>query len=270
MQKNKIYLTDCLDGLAKLDNIDLIVADPPYVISRQSNFHTMQDRKNPRTGTMLAAWDLEFDNDPWIKLAGEKLRPGGSLIVFNAWTKATIVEDACTKAGLIYKDTLVWHKTNPMPRNRERRYVPDVEMIQWYVKPGKWTFNRQHKSYESCVLSYPSESGGGFKRYHPTQKPVKLIQHVILLHSNEGDLVVDPFIGSGTTAIAAKACGRDFIGFELDPQYFEGCKTRVGEDFCDKLHEVPSTDDLQDQRPTTSGYESLPEVQTDQCLRNPI
>lgn len=227
MDTDRIYNVDCLEGLQQVENIDLIIADPPYVISRQSNFHTMQDRKNPRTGTMLASWDMEFDNDPWLQLAGDKLRSGGSLVVFNDWTKATTVAESCKKAGLTYKDTLVWHKTNPMPRNRDRRYVPNVEMIQWYVKPGKWTFNRVSDNYESCVLSFPSESGGGFKRYHPTQKPLKLIERLVLIHSNAGDVVVDPFIGSGTTALAARNAGRHFIGFEIDHDYFNICLDRL-------------------------------------------
>jgi len=229
MLENQVYNMDCLDGLANVANVTLVIADPPYVISRQSNFHTMQDRTNPRTGTMLASWDLEFDNSAWISLAAKCLRVGGSLISFNAWSRATIIEKACVDSGLIYKDTLTWKKTNPMPRNRDRRYVPDVEMIQWYVKKGKWTFNRQHKSYESCVLSFASESGGGFKRYHPTQKPVKLIEHLLRIHSNEGDLVVDPFMGSGTTAVACRNLNRKFIGFEVDHGYYETCCLRIGQ-----------------------------------------
>jgi DNA modification methylase len=224
---NEIYNVDCLIGLNQLENVDLIVADPPYVISRKSNFHTMKDRKSQRTGTMLGLWDVEFDNDPWIKLAAGTLKDGGSLVTFNAWSRATIIEDLCTKHGLIYKDTLVWHKSNPMPRNRDRRYIPNVEMIQWYVKKGKWTFNRQNDKYESSVLSFASESGGGFKRYHPTQKPVKLIEHLIKIHSNEGDLVVDPFMGSGTTAVASINTKRRFIGFEIDEQYYQKAKGRI-------------------------------------------
>lgn len=214
-------------GLPTLKNVDLIIADPPYVISRESNFHTMKDRKNQRTGTMLASWDMAFDNAPWISLAAACLRPGGSLIVFNAWTKATTVTDLCEKNGLVYKDTLVFRKTNPFPRNRDRRYIPDIEMIQWHVKPGKWTFNRQHAKYESSVLSFASESGGGFKRYHPTQKPVKLIEHLIAVHSNPGDLVVDPFIGGGTTAVACRNTGRKCVGFEQDVDIFKTCTGRL-------------------------------------------
>lgn len=219
---------DCLNELAKLNGVDLIIADPPYVISRKSNFHTMKDRKNSRTGTMLGAWDYEFDNSPWITLAAKSLRAGASLLVFNAWTKSTIIEKSCAENGLVYKDTLVWLKTNSMPRNRDRRYVPNIEMIQWYVKLGaKWTFNRQKSTYESCVLPFASESGGGFKRYHPTQKPLKLIEYLVKIHSNEGDLVVDPFLGSGTTALVCKRTNRKFMGFEIDDNYFKICEERL-------------------------------------------
>lgn len=228
LEVNRVYNMDCVDGLSRLEGVDLVVADPPYVISRESNFHTMQDRKRPRTGTMLAAWDLEFNNGPWIGRAAACLRPGGALVVFNAWTRATLVERACVGSGLEYKDTLVWQKTNPMPRNRDRRYAPDVEMIQWYVKPGKWTFNRQHPSFESSVLRFASESGGGFKRYHPTQKPVRLVEHLVRVHSREGDLVADPFMGSGTTAVAARNLGRRFVGFEVSREHYNVCCGRLG------------------------------------------
>ena len=74
LELDKVYHSDCLDGLQKVENVDLVIADPPYVISHQSNFHTMKDREHPRTGTMLAEWDIEFDNAAWIQLAGACLR----------------------------------------------------------------------------------------------------------------------------------------------------------------------------------------------------
>ena len=114
-----------------------------------------------------------------------------------------------------------------MPRNRDRRYVPDIEMIIWFIKPGKWTYNRQNSKYESSVISIPSESGGGYKRYHPTQKPLKLIEYLIKIHSNKNDLVLDPFMGSGTTAISSIKTGRNFIGFELEEKYYNDSLKRI-------------------------------------------
>lgn len=234
MNIDTIYNIDCTKGMNQMlkehYKVDLIIADPPYVISTKSQFHTMKDRKNPRNGTDFGEWDKEFNNQPWMNRAYKLLHKGGALLVFNDFKKATNIINIAQKAGFIYKDTLIWKKTNPMPRNRERRYVPDVEMIIWFVKPGKWTYNRQNDKYESSVITVPSESGGGFKRYHPTQKPLKLIQHLIQIHSNQGDLVLDPFMGSGTTAIASMKCGRNFIGFELDNEYYQcSCKRIKGE-----------------------------------------
>ena len=118
-----------------------------------------------------------------------------------------------------------------MPRNRDRRYVPDVEMIIWFVKPGKWTYNRQNSKYESSVISIPSESGGGYKRFHPTQKPQKLIEYLIKIHSNKGDLILDPFMGSGTTAICSIKNSRNFIGFELEEEYFNSSIKRINGEY---------------------------------------
>lgn len=236
MEINKIYNKNCILGINKMikENlkVNLIIADPPYVISKKSQFHTMKDRKKPRNGTDFGEWDKDFNNKPWIKKSFDVLDKGGSLLVFNDFKKATEIINYAQKVGFVYKDTLIWKKTNPMPRNRDRRYVPDVEMIIWLIKPGKWTFNRQNQKYESSILPFASESGGAFKRYHPTQKPTKLIEYLIKLHSNENDLVLDPFMGSGTTAISAINTKRNFIGFELEKKYFDICEKRIKGDPC--------------------------------------
>lgn len=232
---NQILNEDCVEGISNLISdgvsVDLVVADPPYVISRQSNFHTMKDRKNARTGTSFGEWDEEFDNTPWIEKSFDVLRDGGSLIVFNDFKKVSDIIAIANKAGFEFKDVIVWEKTNPMPRNRDRRYVPSLELMIWFVKKqkAKWVFNRQDSSYQSPVMRYPSESGGAFKRYHPTQKPVKLIEEIIRIHSNEGDLVLDPFMGSGTTAISALNTSRNYVGFELEKEYFDVLTNRIAE-----------------------------------------
>ena len=232
---NKILNVDCVKGISDLIansvSVDLIVADPPYVISRDSNFHTMKDRKNARTGTSFGSWDEEFDNKPWIEKSFEVLKDGGSLIVFNDFKKVSDIIEIASSAGFEFKDVIVWEKTNPMPRNRDRRYVPSLEVMIWFVKKkkAKWTFNRLDVAYRSPVMRFASESGGAFKRYHPTQKPVKLIEELIKVHSNEGDLVLDPFMGSGTTAISAINTGRKYVGFELEKEYFDVLSARIVE-----------------------------------------
>lgn len=184
----------------------------------------MKDRKG-RNGIDFGEWDYGFKEESLFDLT-PKLKPGGSMIVFHAFEQYTLVRDALK--SLIPKDRLIWHKTNPMPRNRDRRYVVDIEMFSWYVKPGsKWTFNRQNTTYDGSVLSYPSESGGGFKRYHPCQKNVKMLEELLQRHSNPGDIVFDPFMGGGSTGVACVNTGRNFIGIELDKDYFKAAEERI-------------------------------------------
>lgn len=184
----------------------------------------MKDRKG-RNGIDFGEWDYGFKEESLFDLT-PKLKPGGSMIVFHAFEQYTLVRDALK--SLIPKDRLIWHKTNPMPRNRDRRYISDIEMFSWYVKPGdKWTFNRQNTTYDGSVLSYPSESGGGFKRYHPCQKNVKMLEELLKRHSNPGNMVFDPFMGGGSTGVACVNTDRDFIGVELDKDYFKTAEERI-------------------------------------------
>jgi|SRR5690625_871339 len=225
MELNNVYNMDCVEGMQQMEDasVDLIIADPPYVIAREGNFHTMN-----RAGTDFGEWDYDFDNEPYLTESYRLLKPGGSLLTFNDFKKATTVYDITEKLGFEYKDTLVWKKTNPIPRNRDRRYVPDVEMVQWYIKPGNaWTFNRQQETYESSVISFPVEGGTNSTRFHPTQKPEKLVEYFIRMHSNKGDIVLDPFMGSGTTAVAAINQKRHFFGFERNETYFLKLQDRL-------------------------------------------
>jgi site-specific DNA-methyltransferase (adenine-specific) len=206
------------------ESVSLFLIDIPYNISRDNNFGSMKDRKN-RVGIDFGEWDKEF-NELSLGVLIPKLKKGGSILIWSAFEQFDILRKVFQDLEL--KDKLIWEKSNPMPRNRDRRYVSNVELCTWYVKKGdKWTFNRQKESYESCVLKYPSESGGGFTRYHPTQKNLEMIKYLVNIHSNINDVVVDCFLGGGTTGVACKLLGRNFIGVELDKNYFEISKKRI-------------------------------------------
>lgn len=230
IELNKIYNRDCLEGMKQLEeqSVDVIIADPPYQISKPSQFSTLKDRTNQRTGTYFGEWDDNFDNQPWIKESFRVIKKGGSLLVFNDLKKISIIIDIAIQNGYLYKDTIIWNKSNPMPRNRDRRYVQDIEVVLWFIKPGgKWIFNRQEENYESCIKRFPSESGGGYKRIHPTQKPLKLIENLMKIHSNENQIILDPFMGSATTAIAAINLNRIYIGFEIGEKYYKSSVRRI-------------------------------------------
>lgn len=116
------------------------------------------------------------------------------------------------------KDVIRWVKPNPMPRNTDRRYVGDFELAIWAVKDGgKWTFNKpEGTSYLRPIYKCPSVASK--KRLHPTQKPLKLIEDILQVHTNENDVVLDLFTGSGTTAEACLKHNRIFIGSELNEE----------------------------------------------------
>ncbi len=217
-QIHKLFCQEC--------RVDLICTDIPYVISKTNNYQSMPDRKG-RVGIDFGLWDKEFSIEK-LSILPKILRCNGSIVLFHSFEQYSDVRKVMEDNGMVCKDKFIWQKTNPMPRNRDRRYISDCEMGSWYVKKGaKWTYNRQDDKYQSMVFRYPSESGGGQKRYHPTQKNLKQIKELIAIHSNEGDTVLDPFMGGGTTAIACMDLNRHFIGIELDENYFKVVQERV-------------------------------------------
>lgn len=219
-----LKLGDCLEVMKHIPNnsIDLIATDPPYEISKKNNFKTMG-----RRGIDFGDWDIDFDQLGWIDKIADKVSGDGSVVVFNAWRNLGDIASHLEKNGFIVKDILRWVKDNPMPRNRDRRYIVDYEFALWAVKKkSKWVFNRLNESYDRPEFRYPIVSGKE-KTLHPTQKPVALMRDIILRHSNENDLILDPFMGSGTTGVACSNLNRNFIGIELDENYFNIARERI-------------------------------------------
>mgnify|MGYP004714873551 FL=1 len=232
-ERYKLYQGDCLDIINNIEVVDCIITDIPYNISKKNNFKTMKDRTG-RNGIDFGEWDKGFEEENLIQFIS-LIKSGGSFILFHSFEQFGKLKEIFENNGLMLKDKLIWEKTNPMPRNRDRRYISNIEILSWYVKPkNKWTFNRQNGKYESSVLKYPSESGGGFRRYHPTQKNLKMIEYLIKIHTNENDVVLDPFMGSGTTGVACMNLNRRFMGIELDESYFNIAKNRIEEALIDK------------------------------------
>lgn len=226
MDSITLYQGDCNDFLDLIPDksIDLICTDIPYAVSKENNIKTMADRKG-RNGLDFGKWDKEFDVSNLLPVI-TKLRKGGSLVLFHSFEQYSQLIEVLTPY-LYLKDRFIWEKTNPMPRNADRRYVVNIEMGSWWTTGSEWTFNRQNMTYDSCVMRYPSESGGGYTRYHPTQKNVNMMKELILRHSNEGDMVLDPYMGSGSTGVACVSTNRRFIGVELDETYYGIAKQRI-------------------------------------------
>ncbi|MHA3845574.1 DNA-methyltransferase [Mycoplasma sp. VS276A1] len=197
--------------------IDAVITDPPYNISRKNNFKSIG-----RQGIDFGAWDYKFDQTKWIDKAAPFIKKGGSIIIFNDYKNFGDICKALEKNGFIIKDLIRWIKTNPMPRNINRRYVTDFELAIWAVKPGKkWIFNKMNDTKYKRPEIKCSSVVSGKNKIHPTQKPIRVIEELILTHTNENDLIFDPFMGSGTTAIACIRTNRKYLGAEIDKDYYE-------------------------------------------------
>lgn len=218
---------DCLEMLKGVpdNSIDLLLTDPPYNVSRPNNFKTMGSAA--RIGMDFGEWDKNFDTVRYISELPRILRDNANVVIFNSWENLSEIKKACEENNITIKRCLVLNKSNPAPFNRDRMFVNDVEFALWGVynsknKPTKWTFNRQNPV-EKCVINTTVQSS----KLHPTMKDIKVITYLIEVLSNEGDTVLDPFIGSGTTAVAALKTNRNCIGFEIDENYFNIAQDRI-------------------------------------------
>ena len=222
----KLINDNAIDFMKTLEDesIDAIITDPPYGISRDNNFTTMG-----RAGIDFGEWDKDFDLTNWIKVAAPLLKKGGNIVIFNDWKNMTYITKSLEDNGFEVKDLIRWKKTNAMPRNRDRRFITDYEVAVWAVKKGgKWTFNRLSETYEipeivGGVTPKSEKIYGG----HPTQKPIYVMKWLIERLTNECELVLDPFMGSGTTGVACKELNREFIGVELDENYYNMAYNRI-------------------------------------------
>ncbi len=253
LELNKIYCGDCLDLMKEIPDksIDLVLTDPPY--------NTMVNEDILQNGKTIVRRYVPFDAinlniEGLIKNISRVLSDGGNLIIFCSDRQIGDYIRAFESQGLKYRNTLVWSKGSAMPKIRKNSFINQSEYICYGHKEGKHTFNFKKQSEMSNVLSYepsvsfsygPAQNGGvGEATGHPTQKPSLLIQHLTEVCSNEGDTVLDPFLGSGTTAVACKRTGRNFIGIEKEPKYVDIALKRLEKVNNRKLSEFLPIDEV--------------------------
>ena len=220
----------CFDYLKTLksDSVDLVVIDPPYEVSRDTNFaageETGRDVDRFRMSMDFGDWDNNFTGlDVVIKECYRVLKKSGTLICFYDLWKITILKEYFDNAKFKQIRFIEWQKTNPVPINSKLNYLTNSrEIAVTGVKCGKPVF---HSEYDNGIYKHPIFHDK--KRFHPTQKPIKLIEELIEKHSNKGDVVLDCFSGSGTTAIACINTYRNFLGCEISKEYFEKSVERI-------------------------------------------
>ena len=236
MKNLKIYNQDCLKTMSSIgqEKVDLILTDPPYNLglfmkNRDTNINAM--RSNHFAGS---GWD-DLDFSEWKEymlkffiLANKVLKKKGNLLIFMSLIKVETVIELAAKANLYYKTTGIWHKTNPMPRNMNLHFVNSTEAwIHFTSKSKTGIFNNKNKILHDFIETSNIKKTEKKEGEHPTQKPLEILFFFIKTLSNKNGLVVDPFMGSGSTAVAAINNNRNFIGGEIKKKYFNISKKRL-------------------------------------------
>ncbi|MBU4457680.1 MAG: transcriptional repressor LexA, partial [Candidatus Omnitrophica bacterium] len=226
---NKIYNMECLEFMKDIENetIDLIFADPPYNLSKSNFKMKFVKSGGSDLNTDKGAWDkfaqedYEIFTKKWLAESFRILKKTGSIWVAGTYHNIYLTGYLMKKLGFEILNEVLWHKTDATPNLSCTRFVADHENFIWARKDKGNTFNyKQMKSINNdrqmrSIWSKGKTTGG--KRIHPTQKPEWLLERILLATSKPEDIVFDPFMGSGTTAVIAKKLRRSFLGTELDP-----------------------------------------------------
>lgn len=244
---NAILDGDCIEVMNSLpaESVDLIFADPPYNLQLRGDLHRPD---NSRVDAVDDDWD-SFDSfttydgftREWLAAARRLLKPTGAIWVIGSYHNVFRVGAAMQNAGFWILNDVVWRKSNPMPNFRGKRFTNAHETLIWASKSeaGRYTFNYEAlKSLNDGVQMrsdwvIPICSGGerlkddNGEKAHPTQKPEALLHRVLVGSTNPGDVVLDPFFGTGTTGAVAKMLGRDFIGIEREESYRKVAEKRI-------------------------------------------
>jgi DNA modification methylase len=207
-------------------SVDLVVTDPPYGLTSTTKITRHGGKFGCSTDVHAQfAWDQAVDFK-WVAECFRVLRPAGVFISFYDRERIYELIQAAKACGGLVRDIGAWHKTNPVPQVRKVKWASALELFTIIVKgTGRHTFNWQH-GYHHNVIVAPI-CAGKERTAHPTQKPLSVILPMIRYWSDLGDLILDPFAGSGTTAVAAKLLGRRYVAIERDELTVRICLERL-------------------------------------------
>jgi len=208
-------------------SIDLILTDPPYNLSPYSTGN-MKFSWRAEINNDLATWDRkDFNPADWVAAFKRILKPTGNIFAFTSYNLLGKWHEAFDPEFDTFQ-FMVWHKTNPTPKIRRAGFLNSCELIVClWDKEHTWNFTRQNEMHNFIQAPICMGHERSKAPKHPTQKPLRVLEHIVRLASREGDLVYDPFMGVGSTGIAALKLDRNFIGAELDAEYFKAAEQRI-------------------------------------------
>lgn len=241
MKNIQLYNDDCINVLQTLPekSVDLIFADPPYNLSGE-NYLTTHNGKV--TKLHKGDWDVIEDihkfNEDWIRECIRVLSDKGTIWISGTLHNHPSVGITLKKYGLWIINDVIWFKRNATPLLSKNRLAPSTELIWVASKTKKYFFNydlaKQINGGKQMKNLWEIKAEK-HKTIHKTEKPESLLQRIILIASEEGQTVLDPFLGSGTTGVVAKRLKRNFIGSEINKQFFEIASKRIANEQMNEL-----------------------------------
>jgi len=248
--KDEILIGDCIANLAALEaeTVDLIFADPPYNLQLEGALsrpdQSLVDAVDDDWDKFSSFADYDAFTRAWLTAARRVMKKNATIFVIGSYHNIFRVGTILQDLGFWILNDIVWRKNNPMPNFRGRRFTNAHETMIWATKSAdakNYTFNYEALKAGNDDLQVRSDwllpictgaerlKDDAGRKTHPTQKPEALLQRILLSASNPGDLVLDPFFGSGTTGAVAKRLGRHFIGLERDEIYADAARKRIAQ-----------------------------------------
>lgn len=227
-----LYEGDCLEILPHLERVDAVVTDPPYSSGGQFRGDRAQDVHTKYVNTESVAGQLHarFSGDTrdqlgywywvsmWLCAARQKLAPGGIAALFTDWRQLPITSMALQAGGLVWRGVVPWHK--PAARPTQGRWANSCEYVVWGTNGPRELVGRGFPGF------YAESPPSGLTRSHMTEKPLGVLRDMLEVVADSG-AILDPFMGSGTTGVAAVQLGRRFVGIEIEPRYFDIAVERI-------------------------------------------
>jgi modification methylase len=246
LRDDEILVGDCVTLMSRLPeaSVDLVFADPPYNLQLAGE---LLRPNHSRVAGVEEEWD-RFADFPdydrftrgWLEAVRRLLKPDGALWVIGSYHNIYRVGAMLQDLGFWILNDIVWRKTNPMPNFRGRRFTNAHETLLWCARSedSRYTFNyeamkalnddlQMRSDWTLPICGGPERLKRGGKKAHPTQKPEALLHRVLLASTRPGDLVLDPFFGTGTTGAVAKRLGRRFVGLEREEDYAALARERI-------------------------------------------